>query len=217
MKLTPGSRGHPLLPGFTKDPNHEEDHEEIIKKSHASCINVIRGELKVEKRIVKYVLITMAVFLLGAGVPLISQAGEEAVKPPEEKAAPVKSQPEKKATVKPPEEKAVPVKSQPEKKATLNIKAGSGNTLNVDLTNSVPVRGMQFTISGVNITEVRMTKRTAGFLAKFNEKNGTVIVISTTGDNIAPGKGLIAEVICDKPGSAQLSGIKMAGSNREQL
>jgi hypothetical protein len=163
--------------------------------------------LKVEKRIVKYVLITMAVFLLGAGVPLISQAGEATVKPPEEKAAPVKPQPEKEAAVKP----------QSEKMATLTIKAGSGNTLNVDLTNSVPVRGMQFTLSGVKITEVRTTKRAAGFLAKFNDGNGAVILISAADERIAPGKGPIAEVICDKPGSAQLSGIKMAGSNREPL
>ena len=150
-----------------------------------------------EKGIVKYVLITMAVFLLGAGAPLVSQAGE--------------------ATVKPPGEKAAPVKPQPEKEALLNIKAGSGNTLNVDLTNSVPVRGLQFTLSGVKITEVRTTKRAAGFLAKFNEVNGAVVLISTAEERIAPGKGPIAEVICDKPGSAQLSGIKMAGGNREPL
>jgi hypothetical protein len=151
----------------------------------------------VEKRIVKYSVITMAVFLLGTGVPLISQAGE--------------------ATVKPQKEKAVPVKSQPEKKATLKVEAGSGNTLNVNLTNSVPVRGMQFTISGIKITEVRTTKRAAGFLAKFNEKNGAVVLISSAEERITPGKGPIAEVICDKPGSAGLSGIKMAGSNREPL
>ena len=150
-----------------------------------------------EKGIVKYVLITMAVFLLGAGAPLVSQAGE--------------------ATVKPPGEKAAPVKPQPEKDALLNIKAGSGNTLNVDLTNSVSVRGMQFTISGVKITEVRTTKRAAGFVAKFNEKNGAVVVISTADERIAPGTGSIAEVICDTPGSAGLSEIKMAGSNREPL
>lgn len=150
-----------------------------------------------EKRIVKYVLITMTVLLLSAGVPLVSQA---------EKAA-VKSQ----------KEKAAPVKSQPEKKATLNIKAGSGNTLSVDLTNSVPVRGLQFIISGVKMTEVRTTKRAAGFLAKFNEKNGAVVLISTAEERIAPGKGPIAEVICDKPGSAGLSGIKIAGSDREVL
>ena len=161
----------------------------------------------VGKRVVKYSVITTAVFLLGTGVPLISQAGEATVKPQEEKAAPVKSQPEKKATL----------KSQSEKKATLKVKAGSGNTLNVDLINSVPVRGMQFTISEVKITEVRTTERAAGFLAKFNEKNGAVVLISTAEERIAPGKGPIAEVICDKPGSAQLSGIKIAGGNREPL
>ncbi len=195
MKLTPGSRG--MTPAARLHLRSEPRRPRRNNRKSSRIMHLIRGELKVEKRIVKYVLITMAVFLLGAGAPLVSQAGE--------------------ATVKPPEEKAAPVKSQPEKKALLDIKAGSGNTLNVDLTNSVPVRGLQFTLSGVKITEVRTTKRAAGFLAKFNEKNGAVVLISTAEERIAPGKGPIAEVICDKPGSAQLSGIKMAGGNREPL
>lgn len=151
-----------------------------------------------ERKIVKYILITTVVFLLSAGLSMISPAEEATIK------------------VKPEKEKAA-IAPKAEKKATLNIKAGSGNTLGIELVNSVPVRGTQFTISGVKITEVRTTKRTAGFLAKFNEKNGIVILISTSDDKIAPGNGSIAEVICDKPGSAQLSGVKIAGSNREPL
>jgi len=88
--------------------------------------------------------------------------------------------------------------------ATLKIVAGSENAIGIDLTNSIPARGVQFTLAGVKITEVRTTPRTAGFLAKFNEASGKVIVVSTAGDKIAPGTGLIAEIICDKGGSASL-------------
>ena len=151
-----------------------------------------------ERKRVKDSVTILLIFFLVAGFPLISTAEEATIK------------------VKPEKEKAA-IAPKAEKKAALNIKAGSGDTLGVELVNSVPVRGTQFTISGVKITEVRTTKRTAGFLAKFNEKNGIVILISTSDDKIAPGNGSIAEVICDKPGSAQLSGVKIAGSNREPL
>jgi hypothetical protein len=138
------------------------------------------------------------VFLLSAGLSLISHAGEANVKPQKEKAEAV-------------------VKPQSEKKATLKVVASSDKAASLEMINSVPVRGVQFILSGANITEVRTTKRTAGFLAKFNEKNGAVILVSTSDDRIAPGKGSIGEIICDKPGSAQLSGIRIAGSNREPL
>jgi len=114
-------------------------------------------------------------------------------------------------------EKAVKVQPKLEKKATLKLKSGSGQSLGVELINTVPVRAVQFMVSGVKITEVRTTTRTTGFLAKFNEKNGSVILISTSEEKIAPGKGSITEIICDKPSSAQLSGIKIAGGNREPL
>ena len=150
------------------------------------------------KRIIfKDALLILLVFLLSVGFSLISQAEEK--------------------TVNSQKEKAVKIESPSEKKTTLKLGASSGNAIGIDLTNSVPVRGLQFTISGVKITEVRTTERTAGFLAKFNEKNGSVILLSTSGDKVAPGEGSIAEIICDKPGSAQLSGVKMAGSNREPL
>jgi len=93
--------------------------------------------------------------------------------------------------------------------ATLKIVAGSGNTVGIDLTNTIPVRGVQFTIKGMKATEVRTTSRTAGFLADFNEKSGIVVLLSTSGKEIAPGTGLIAEIICDKGGSASLSEIKI--------
>ena len=99
------------------------------------------------------------------------------------------------------------VKSQD---ATLKIANESGNTVGIDLANNVPVRGVQCAIEGVQMTEVRTTSRTAGFLADFNKESGIVIIVSMSGDKIAPGTGLIAEVLYDKGGSASLSGIKIA-------
>ena len=96
------------------------------------------------------------------------------------------------------------------KDATLRIVKGSENIAGIDLTNTIPVRGVQFTIEGTKITAVRVTSRTAGFLADFNKESGKVIIVSISGDTIAPGTGLIAEVTCDKVGSAILSGIKIA-------
>lgn len=111
-------------------------------------------------------------------------------------------------------EKKIEKKSQPSrmvesKDATLKIAESSGNTVGIELTNSVPVRGVQFTIKGVKATKVRTTSRTAGFLADFNKESGIVILVSTSGNEIAPGTGLIAEIISDKGGSASLSGIKI--------
>ena len=96
------------------------------------------------------------------------------------------------------------------KDATLKIVEGSGNTVGIDLTNTIPVRGVQFTIEGAKITEVRPTSRIKGFLAEFNKESGIVIIVSMSGDTIAPSTGLIAEVIYNKGGSASLSGIKIA-------
>ena len=94
--------------------------------------------------------------------------------------------------------------------ATIKIADGSGNVLGIELTNKVPVRGVQFTIEGVQMNEVRTTSRAKGFLADFNKASGIVIMVSTSGGKIAPGTGLIAEIICDKRGSASLSGKKIA-------
>lgn len=107
------------------------------------------------------------------------------------------------------EKKAQDTMEVDSKDATLKIVAGSGNVLGIDLTNNVPIRGVQFTIEGVKMTDVRTTSRTAGFLAEFNKEAGIVIMISTSGGKIAPGTGLIAEIISDKGGSANLSGIKI--------
>jgi len=94
--------------------------------------------------------------------------------------------------------------------ANLKIVDGTGNTVGIDLTNNVPVRVVQFTLEGAKMTGVHTTSRTAGFLADFNIESGIVILVSTSGNKIATGTGLIAEIICDKGDSASLSGIKMA-------
>lgn len=89
----------------------------------------------------------------------------------------------------------------------LTIAPGPENSLQVELSNDTEVRGVQFTLSGVKITEVRPTGRTKGFLAKFNEKTGVVLMASISGNNIPAGKGSIAVIICDNPKGAALSGV----------
>ncbi len=148
---------------------------------------------------VRILLVVLAITVMSAGIAFISQAGD------------TPGNPEK--------EKAVSKEPQSGGKATLKIKTGSGNQIGIDLINSVPVRGVQFTITGVKVTEVRTTSRTAGFLAKFSEETGIVIIVSTAADEIAPGKGIIAEIVGKKvPGSdISLSGIKLADRNRQLL
>jgi len=97
------------------------------------------------------------------------------------------------------------------KDATLKIVASSGNVFGIDLTNKIPVRGVQFTVEKAKITEVRTTSRTAGFLAEFNKESGIVIMVSAVGNTIAAGTGFIAEIVCDKGDAAVvLSDIKIA-------
>ena len=91
--------------------------------------------------------------------------------------------------------------------SNLKIVASSDNVVGVDLTNQVPVKGVQFTIEGVKVHEVRTTSRAEGFLAEFNEKNGKVILLSLSGNKIDQGTGLILEIVCDGADSARLSGV----------
>jgi hypothetical protein len=93
----------------------------------------------------------------------------------------------------------------------LGVKPGAKDSVKVELINEIPVRAVQFDLTGVKISQVRTTDRTWGFLAKFNEQNGKVILLSTAGDKIAPGKGAVLEVVCDKPDAASLSGVKIVG------
>lgn len=125
-------------------------------------------------------------------------------KPQEESRTKVTKKMEKKV-----EKKAQDTMEVDSKDATLKIVAGSGNVLGIDLTNNVPVGGVQFTIEGVQMNEVRTTSRTTGFLSDFNKESGKVVMLSTSKDKISSGTGLIAEVVCDKKDSARLSGIKI--------
>jgi hypothetical protein len=93
----------------------------------------------------------------------------------------------------------------------LTLAKGSGNGMDLELSNDVPVRGVQFTLNGANPTEIRTTARAEGFFAKCNEKNGTVVLVSISGKKIAPGSGPIAEIVCDKTaGAAGLSNVKIS-------
>jgi hypothetical protein len=93
--------------------------------------------------------------------------------------------------------------------ATLKIVPGSETTLGLELTNSVPIRGVQFTLKGADIGEIRTTARSKDFLADFNKETGKVVILSASGDKIPSGSGLIAELVCDKIDSASLSEIKL--------
>lgn len=94
---------------------------------------------------------------------------------------------------------------------SLGLVGGGKDFAAVELRNDIPVRALQFTLTGVKITEVRTTSRTKGFLAKFNEQNGKVIILSTAAEEIAPGKGVVAEIACDKPASAKLADVNIVG------
>jgi hypothetical protein len=93
--------------------------------------------------------------------------------------------------------------------ATLKIVPGSETTLGLELTNSVPIRGLQFTLNGADISEIRTTARSKDFLVDFNKEAGKVVILSASGDKIAAGSGLIAELVCNTIDSASLSEIKL--------
>ena len=94
--------------------------------------------------------------------------------------------------------------------ATLKLVVGSENVHSIDLENKIPIRGVQFVLKGVTITDVRNTARTEGYLASFNKESGAVMLVETTGGKIEPGTGPIAEIECDKNGSPELLEIKIA-------
>ena len=96
-------------------------------------------------------------------------------------------------------------KEKPPLTSKLDLGPVVGNSRSIELTNDVPVRGVQCTLNGARPTEVRTTSRTEGFVAQYNEKNGTVILISVSGNTIAPGTGPIAEVVSNSTGPASLS------------
>jgi hypothetical protein len=99
----------------------------------------------------------------------------------------------------------------------LSIAPGANKAIaTVALQNDVPIRGVQFTVEGALMTEVRTTQRTGGFIVKFNEKNGKVLIVSASGDDIAPGKGPIADIVCDKPDKAKLLNVKVVARGTDK-
>jgi hypothetical protein len=94
--------------------------------------------------------------------------------------------------------------------ATIELVDKSDNSIGINLINDIPVQGVQFTIEGVKVTQIRTISRASSTVASFNKESGTIILMASSGGNIAPGKGLIAEITCDKVGSVNLSAIKVA-------
>lgn len=148
-------------------------------------------------RRIPFLLVLFVAFSVSTGFRDVLQAGEAAVKAPADQA--VSEQ-----------------QSQPERKATLAIKPGEKNSYGIDLENSVPVRGIQFTVVGLKMTEVRTSSRTPGFLAKFNEETGIVILVSTVADEIAPGKGPVLTLMGEKVPDAEVSLSKVMIADTER-
>ena len=88
---------------------------------------------------------------------------------------------------------------------TLQVVSSGGESTSIGLNNEVPVRGVQFNLSGVTPSEVRTTPRTEGFLVTHN--NNKVILVSISGKTIPPGSGPVVEVVGSSRGSARLSGV----------
>jgi hypothetical protein len=110
----------------------------------------------------------------------------------------------------PPKPKYVNRMKVESKDASLTLVAGAKNVHSINLENSIPIRGVQFVLDGVKITNVNITKRTEGYLANFNAESGAVIIVHTSGGKIEAGKGPIAEIVCVEGGSPALSDIKLA-------
>ena len=119
------------------------------------------------------------------------------------------------------EKAAEPPKEQPKAKyvnrmkvdskdASLKLVSGDKNVHSLNLENSIPIRGVQFVLEGVEITNITTTKRTKGYLANFNADSGAVIIVHTSGGKIEAGKGSIAEIVCAEGDSPTLSDIKLA-------
>jgi hypothetical protein len=154
------------------------------------------------------ILLLLSIFLCDLGC---KQAQEEPGSQQEK--IPVQEQPQKKS-VPIPEKKAGNKAQNPmkleSKDAKLKIVPGEGNVLGLELKNAVPIRGVQCVLKGAKISEIRTTDRTKGYLTKFNEATGILILVDMSGKKISAGTGPIAEVVCDNPGSASLSDIKLA-------
>ena len=154
------------------------------------------------------ILLLFCIFLCAPGC---KQAQQEQASSQEK--SPVQKQSQKKA-LPIPEKEGGNTSQNPmqleSKDAKLKIVAGEGSVIGLDLENTLPIRGVQCALKGAKISEIRTTERTKGYLTKFNEATGTIILVDISGKKIPPGKGPIAEVVCDNPRSASLSEIKLA-------
>lgn len=97
-----------------------------------------------------------------------------------------------------------------QEKAILQLAEISDDVVAVNLINTLPVRGVQFTIAGVEIVDVLTTSRSEDFFVSFNGENGKVMMVSLARDVISPGEGSIAEIVFDGSSSARLSEIIIA-------
>jgi len=86
--------------------------------------------------------------------------------------------------------------NEPKQVAPSQLRVGiqSGNSANIALFNEGKVAGVQFKVGGTQVTDVRTTARTEGFLATFDQRSGTVILTSISGKTIAPGIGPIVNI-----------------------
>jgi hypothetical protein len=133
------------------------------------------------------------------------QSQEESASKGEEKVAEKAAEPPKN-----PQAKYVNRMKVDSKDASLKLAVGDKNVHSITLENSIPIRGVQFVLEGVEITGVNTTERTKGYLANFNAESGGVIMVHTSGGKIEAGKGSIAEIVCVEKGSPTLSDIKLA-------
>ena len=151
-----------------------------------------------------FVIVRIMVF------PLVGQcckpSQEELVSREDEKVAEKAPEPPKEQ----PKAKYVNRMKVDSKDASLQLVPGDKNVHSLNLENSISIRGVQFVLAGAEITNVKTTDRTKGYLANFNPETGAVIIVHTSGGNIEAGKGSIAEIVCVEGGSPTLSDIKLA-------
>ncbi len=85
---------------------------------------------------------------------------------------------------------------------------GTGNLVEIELVNTVPVGGIQFIISDIpnwlTATGGSTTVRTSGFTVSIADNDTCVMVLlfSTSGDSILPGSGPVLELVYDVDASA---------------
>ena len=154
----------------------------------------------------KQLFVIVLVMIFSLAWQSCKQSQEESASKREEKVAEKAAEPPKEQ----PKPKYVNRMKVDSKDASLKLVVGDKNVHSITLENSIPIRGVQFVLEGVEITGVNTTERTKGYLANFNAESGGVIIVDTSGGKIEAGKGPIAEIVCVEGGSPTLSDIKLA-------